>query len=65
MQSFATQMLFKLFFTDRGMKYLEETVARVIETVMDMREEQLEVLLRHFHFPQIPSRSHVFITLIV
>ena len=43
MQSFATQMLFKMFFTDRGYVYLERTVARVIETVHDLKEEQLEV----------------------
>ena len=43
MQSFATQMLFKMFFTERGHVYLERTASRVIETVLDLQEEMLEV----------------------
>ena len=44
MQSFATQLLFRLFFkTKQGIKYLKSTVAHVIKSVLEMKEEQLEV----------------------
>lgn len=44
MQSFATQMLFRLFFDDSGMQYMRRTVLPVIHTLLEMKNEQLEVL---------------------
>jgi hypothetical protein len=44
MQSFATQMLFRLFFDDSsGMQYMRRTVLPVIQTLLEMKGEQLEV----------------------
>lgn len=63
MQSFATQMLFRLFFDDSGMQYMRRTVLPVIQTLLGMKGEQLEVFLHQFalsHSPQLtPNRITV------
>ena len=43
MQSFATQLLFRFFFDDNlgGQEYLKRTVWRVVDTMADMKAEQL------------------------
>eukprot|EP01127_Copromyxa_protea_P022550 TRINITY_DN8147_c0_g1_i1.p1 TRINITY_DN8147_c0_g1~~TRINITY_DN8147_c0_g1_i1.p1 ORF type:complete len:756 (+),score=138.43 TRINITY_DN8147_c0_g1_i1:2-2269(+) len=45
MQSFATQMLFRLFFDDSsGMQYMRRTVLPVIQTLLPMKASQLELV---------------------
>eukprot|EP01126_Amoeba_proteus_P020523 TRINITY_DN2087_c0_g2_i25.p1 TRINITY_DN2087_c0_g2~~TRINITY_DN2087_c0_g2_i25.p1 ORF type:complete len:310 (-),score=57.22 TRINITY_DN2087_c0_g2_i25:89-1018(-) len=41
--SFATQMLFRLFFDELGMEYIARSVLPVIRTVQGMKDDQLEL----------------------